>query len=494
MDTILSESIGFNPSPPTLMHIDLNSCFATVEQQANPLLRGKPVAVAAYTSPGGCILAASREAKVLGVKTGMRVRDGRVLCPSLIVLPSDPNKYRYVNRKLLALFREYTEDVEVKSIDEMVLNFARSAVLQPVLSSNSGIFSAPAGKIQNSNAKCQSKFKDQSSKIAGNAGISDFELDLSFELGNLNFPSSVNQNVCRLMVTIGQQIKRRIKSEIGDWLTVSIGIAPNRFLAKTGSNLHKPDGLDVITGENIEAVLSAMQVEDLCGIKEGYGTRLRSCGIGTAIAFYKAPIRTLKAAFRSVVGYHWWLRLHGWEADDRQFPRRSFGHSYALYKSYTTRDTKLSQILCQLTEKMARRLRRHGYRAGGIHVACFFADRTFWHHGEKFREPLFAGPDLYRAALRVLAGSPDKPVRILAVSCSYLTVDLYLQTTMDEMKEKSERITRAIDKITERWGDAAIFPARILSTDQKIKDRIAFGGVKELEEFVFRENIDRTSW
>ncbi|MEK7470692.1 MAG: DNA polymerase IV, partial [Patescibacteria group bacterium] len=102
------------------MHIDLNSCFATIEQQANPFLRGKPIAVGAYTTPNGCILAASVEAKRLGIKTGMRVKDGKVLYPKLIVLPSDPNKYRDVHLKLRKIISEYTNDFSPKSIDEFV--------------------------------------------------------------------------------------------------------------------------------------------------------------------------------------------------------------------------------------------------------------------------------------------------------------------------------------------------------------------------------------
>jgi len=63
--------MNFNSAPSTIMHIDINSCFATIEQQANPFLRGKPIAVGAYKTSSGCILAASYEAKRLGVKTGM---------------------------------------------------------------------------------------------------------------------------------------------------------------------------------------------------------------------------------------------------------------------------------------------------------------------------------------------------------------------------------------------------------------------------------------
>ena len=87
----------FNPAPALTMHIDMNSCFASVEQQANPLLRGKPMVVAAYTGPGGCIIAPSIEAKRLGIKVGMRVKDGKAIEPNLVVLSPDPWKYRFVH-------------------------------------------------------------------------------------------------------------------------------------------------------------------------------------------------------------------------------------------------------------------------------------------------------------------------------------------------------------------------------------------------------------
>ena len=112
----------FNPKRSSIMHIDLNSCFASVEQQANPLLRGKPVVVAAYTTPSGCILASSVEAKRLGIKTGMRVKEGKLLCKGLVVLPSDPWKYRNVHLKLRDLLNSYSSEVVPKSIDEFVLN------------------------------------------------------------------------------------------------------------------------------------------------------------------------------------------------------------------------------------------------------------------------------------------------------------------------------------------------------------------------------------
>jgi DNA polymerase-4 len=113
-----------NSKSPTILHLDLNSCFATVEQQANPLLRGKPVVVAAYASPGGCVLAPSIEAKRYQIKTGMRVRDALRLCPGVVVLEPDPPKYRDVHKKIRELLDDYSPNVTPKSIDEYEIDFS----------------------------------------------------------------------------------------------------------------------------------------------------------------------------------------------------------------------------------------------------------------------------------------------------------------------------------------------------------------------------------
>ncbi len=117
-----------NIAEPLVMHVDLNSCFATVEQQANPLLRGKPIVVAAYATNAGCVLAPSIEAKRFGIKTGMRVKEAKALCPYIKVLKPDPPKYRYIYSRFCKLFSEYTPNMHPKSIDEAVLYFAGTPV------------------------------------------------------------------------------------------------------------------------------------------------------------------------------------------------------------------------------------------------------------------------------------------------------------------------------------------------------------------------------
>lgn len=419
MDTILSESVGFNRCPPFVMLVDINSCFATIEQQANPLLRGKPVVVGAYTTDGGCVLAASREGKRMGMKTGMSVGEAKQIYKDVVVVAPDSDKYRFVNKKLVTILNRYTDPIEVKSIDEMTFSFEHSYELVRKL----------------------------------HTGISYKEA----------------------MLALAVDIKKAIFDEIGDWITVSIGIAPNRYLAKTGAGYKKPDGLVVIDHTNITTILESMRLEDLCGIKSGNATRLRAFGIMTPLHIYNAPIRLLKTAFHSVVGYHWWLRLHGWEADDRAGRRKSIGHSYALRKPLSPHDEALKYILYQLVVKMGRRMRTDGLLAYGLHVSCVFRNGATWRLSKTYRLPLYTDADFYRIANELLKEAPSHSVRILAVSCFHLEERLYAQETLFEGEQKDRQLTKAMDKIAERWGEWTVVPGRLLSIDQKVHDRIAFG-------------------
>ena len=420
--TSLVGAAGINRNPSSIMHIDLNSCFALIEQQANPLLRGKPIAVAAYTTPNGCILAPSVEAKALGIKCGMRVKEGRQLCPNLIVLPPDPRKYRFVNRKLLQLFRTYTPTVEVKSIDEMNLDFGHTLALR------------------------------------------------------------------RGLRLIGREIKAAIRREVGEWMTVSIGIAPNRFLAKLAANLHKPDGLDEINATNLRAVLATMDLTDLFGIKHRNKARLFRAGVYTPLDMLDALPQTLVAAFESIAGYYWHLRLRGWEIDDVDFGRKSIGHSYAL-KNQRASAAEVARLLCKLTEKVGTRMRRLGYAARGVHVACLYADMTHWHQRAVNPTPLFASKDLYRRVVQLYVKAPQgKPLHSLAVSCYGLVKEPLQQLSLLEDERKKRNLTQALDAINERWGDFVITPARMMGMEDTILDRISFGGIKDLEEFVYQED------
>lgn len=395
------------------MHIDLNSCFATVEQQANPLLRGKPVIVAAYTTYYGAILSPSIEAKKLGIKMGMRVIDAQRIFPEVITLAPDPPKYRMVHQQFKKLFEEYTPFVFPKSIDEAVLDFTTVEHLYP-----------------------------------------------------------------KGLRSVGMEIKRRMREEIGEWISCNVGIGPNKFLAKTAASLHKPDGLDVIDHTNLEQIYKTLQLIDLCGINVGYQARLNRWGIYTPNQFMNTPILKLqKQVFQSITGYYWYMRLRGWEVDLDEFERKSFGHQVVLTKP-TQDPVEVSKVLLTLCEKMGRRLRANTFTARGIHVSCMYTDQTYWHHGAVQIETMYTTQELFSAAHKIFSGNNRKGsiVRKISVTCFDLQENLYFQPSLfSEKKEKLYKVSKAMDEINDMYGESVITSALLLDQKNKVLDRIAFG-------------------
>lgn len=407
--------MDFNAAPSSVMHIDINSCFATIEQQANPFLRNKPVAVAAYATKNGCILAASYPAKYLGVKTGMRVKDAQSLCPNIIVLSPDPAKYRFVHKKLRKILEKYSTSVHPKSIDEFVINFSPKH---------------------------------------------------SYFRNNLQ--------------EAGLEIKDKIKKEIGDYITVSIGISTNRFLAKTAANYKKPDGLFEVNKDNYLDVFASLKLTDLCGIKTANAARLNSVGIYSCLDFFASEIPNLKAGFHSINGYYWYMRLHGYEIDDISSERKSFGNQYALPKPFdNVKD--LSPILTKLTEKMAKRLREKNYMSQGVHLGILFKDHTYWHKSMKLVTPIFASTDFTRVFFHILKtclpleASGRSGVKLLSVACFNLQKKNFLQLDLASDVLKKESLAKALDDINDKFGKFTITPARIINNENYVLDRIAFG-------------------
>lgn len=401
--------LSFNPKPSSVIHIDLNSCFATVEQQANPFLRGRPIAVAAYNSPRGCILAPSIEAKKLGVRVGMRVKDGLRLCPDLQVLIPDPGKYRAIHHRLNRLLNRYSSRVFPKSIDEFVVDLTGFSSL------NNGIFA------------------------------------------------------------VSQEIKLKIRQEIGEWLTVSIGIAPNRFLAKTASNLKKPDGLEEINRLNFLEVYSRLALTDLCGINHRLAERLCRGGILTVTQLFDSSPSRLKSVFRSVCGYYWYLRLRGWEVDDSISFRKSFSHIYSPPRPLVSA-RQLAPILSKLVVKTSARLRRHHYQARGLSLCLLYRRRNLWHQSISFDNPVFAPADFFRLAYQLLCQSPQsEPVATLSFSCFNLVSGAVFQDDLFTANSRKRSLVAAMDQINSAYGDFTIIPATMLKTANLAADSIGFG-------------------
>ena len=404
--------LPINSASPTVVHIDLNSCFATVMQQAHIHLRGKPLVIAAYTTAGGCILSPSIEAKKLGIKTGMKVRQAKEICPDVIVRESDTGLIRDASSRFIKICEDYSPDVTPKSVDEVVMNFA----------------------------KTENYWK-------------------------------------KSLPEISREIKKRFRQEIGEWIFCNVGISTNRVLAKLASSLHKPDGLDIINQQNIHQVFSSIRLTDFPGINLRYQIRLNAAGIFTPLDFLSAKDDYLrKVVFKGIVGHYWYLRLRGYEVDDFETVRKSFGQEYSLGEK-TSNPEKLTKLIMMLTEKMGRRLRASGQTARGIHLGLLYDDWTFWHQGKKFPESLYTTSELFQKIMVIFSHQPgEKVVRKIAISCfDFLPVDSQTLFLFKDAVLKKRKVSAAVDEINDRYGEYVVSPALMIESKKTILDRIAFG-------------------
>ncbi len=404
----------YNQVSPVIMHIDLNSCFATVEQQARPLLRGRPVAIVNRRTEHTTIVTASYEAKAMGVKLGMRLKDAKLLCPDLIGLESDPPKYRYVYHQLMRIMNDYSAHVRMKSIDEGVIDFSETT----------------------------------------------------------------HQIARRNLVDVGCEIKQRLRDEIGRAMICNVGIGPNRFLAKTAAGLHKPDGLDVISADNLRAVYAGLELEDLTGIAQHLHARLNAVGIFTPLEFLDAdPVTLRKIVFKSVCGDEWYQRLRGWEVDKRDFTLKSAGRQYVL-ESYKLSRPEVLQRLHHLCEEVGAKVRSQGLVARGVQVHARSYDRGYWHARHMASLPFFSNQAIYEQVRQLFAHAPET-VKEIGVTCYGLSQpdDSQLNLFGDELA-RDQAMTGAVDTINQRYGARAIHSADTLSTDHIMRAKIPFGSTR----------------
>jgi DNA polymerase IV len=407
---------NYNCERSLIMHIDLNSCFATVEQQARPMLRGRPVAIVNRRTEDTSIVTASYEAKAHGVKVGMKLREARYLAPDIIGLESDPSKYRFVYHKLLDIMNDYSAHVTMKSIDEGVIDFHNTTAA-----------------------------------IAG-----------------------------RDLVDIGQEIKQRLKDEIGVWMRCNVGISTNRFLAKTAAGLHKPDGLDEINYTNLRSTLATLKLTDLTGIAGRNEARLNTVGIYTPLEFLDTDSVTLhRIVFKSIVGEQWHQRLRGYEVDDRESEVKRVGRQYVLERFDLSFD-QILQRLHHLSESVGARLRGQHKAARGIYVYAKTLERGYWHASSMSASPFYTNQTIFTLARQLFMSAPDG-IREIGIHCYELQELEQTQLSIfEDSIARDQHIAGAIDQLNARYGERTIHSADTLSTGIYVNTKIPFGSTRYL--------------
>lgn len=382
----------------------MNAFFASVEQQANPELQGKPIAVVG-ASHRTVITTASYEARKFGVKTGMAIWEGKRACPDLIIVRGDNKKYTSTSIRITAMMREYTPLVEVCSIDEAFLDVTHSSAL----------FGPPE--------------------------------------------------------TIAYQIKARIRHELG--LTCSVGIAPNKLLAKLASDMKKPDGLTIITPDRIRATLENLPVGDLCGVGKKLERQLSLyLNVQTCGELGRCDEGLLKKRF-GIVGTK--LKQMGQGRDDsRVVPVeegeqvKSVGHSMTLRKDVEKREDILRYLL-QLAEMVGRRSRRYGVTGKTVSLFIRFADFfTTIQKQVTLSCYINLSDEIYKAVVRLLDSMEiGQSIRLLGISLSNLNNQQEEQISLFEPDRKKEELTKAMDAVNNRFGEFKVTFGSMLDTEEK---------------------------
>ena len=253
---------------------------------------------------------------------------------------------------------------------------------------------------------------------------------------------------------IAQSIKDQIRES--EQLTCSIGVAPNKLLAKLGSGLRKPDGLTVIEKNDVGKTLEDLPVSSLFGIGPKLTEALNSIGIFTCGQLGRFPVSVLSKRF-GVIGE----RLHemGLGLDDslvvpfdEEEDAKSISHSVTLEED-TSNPNILRKVLLQLSERVSRRMRREGFYGKRIALTVRYSDFFTFSKQKTLSKWINSGNEIFQQAFEIFKSiSHPKPIRLLGVGVSQLKKE-WCQLGLFEKREKKDNLLKAMDQVNERFGD-----------------------------------------
>ncbi len=296
---------------------------------------------------------------------------------------------------------------------------------------------------------------------------------------------SIDEFACRLLGSerdpayannLGLKIKRLMRSRFSNALSCSIGIAPNRLLAKVAADSHKPNGLSIVQSAMLPACMFDLALDDWPGISRGMMTRFARHGITTTKGMYGLDESEMASVFGSVDGRRWWMLIRGIDLPDKKTARRTLGHQHVLPPDKRNRE-QARRVLVRLLAKAAQRMRREGYRAGELVCAARLLPQGQWS-----RRTILPPTNSTRVFLAAMAEqwstAPRARYLVVATTLQHLTPMNYAPDPLFADEQAEERLDLAIDTINTRFGYAAIRPA---SADMAAAPmRIPFSSVPDL--------------
>lgn len=421
------------PSPLKWLYIDFNSYFASVEQQEQPHLRGRPVAVVPVETDSTCAIAASYEAKAFGIRTGTPIWEAKRMCRSLVCVLARHELYVDYHHRAIDEINRHIPVSDVCSIDEMAARLLRNEA-QPEAAR-----------------------------------------------------------------AIALSIKAGLATALGPWVRCSIGIAPNRYLAKVATDIEKPDGLTILMPDETERRLIAeLKPRDLPGIGRNMERRLWLKGVYTMADLMALDRRRMRAAWGSIVGERLWYLLRGHDLPEIETQRRSIGHSHVLGPALRPPGEAIN-VARRLTMKAAARLRRMGYTARLFGFSARLEDGRRL-HGEMRCRPTQDSPAFLAMLLHIWGHIMPREQGILVKKISVVLLGLEPQgaaqlSLFDETPAgdriatpgppRDLRLSHALDRLNHRFGRDTVLIGMLPSAGRGFSGtKIAFTRIPDREEFL----------
>jgi nucleotidyltransferase/DNA polymerase involved in DNA repair len=316
-----------------------------------------------------------------------------------------------------------------------------------------GIYVVPHGNLYSDYSKQVFEILYQFTPVVEILSIDEAFLDVT---GSLHLYDSIEN--------LGKEIKTRIFKNTG--LTASLGIAPNKSIAKIASDYKKPDGLTIVSQSNIQDFLDPLSITKLFGVGRKMHDALQRLGIKIVKDLYNYPKSFLEEKFGEM-GAHIYNMARG--IDDRcvqiHEEIKSISHETTFAADLVDEDY-LTNTMLHLSAKVSQRLRKRGLKGKTIQLKIRFDDFTTYTRRKTLVNYTYLTDDIYRIGLKMLNEFQpfEKPIRLIGIGVSQLVDEKGMQISLwDIQNEKKLALEKIMDQIQEKFGKSAIIHANTIS-------------------------------